>query len=176
MVVGKHGYVGLSAVDERQIDIAAAIDPKTLNQAVRPVDAVTRILVESGMDPVPFAADSAWLATPALTRYSRHVAGRRVFLLGDAIGYVEPFTGEGMSWALASAEAVVPFAVSTQETWSELEALRWTHWVRRQSSERQFTCRILSRCLRHPRLAAWIVTCCHRLPKLRHELMRRTCQ
>ena len=38
-----------------------------------------------------------------------------LFVLGDAAGYVEPFTGEGMAWAFAAAEAVVPLAIRAIE-------------------------------------------------------------
>ena len=44
-----------------------------------------------------------WRGTPPLTRRAPSLAAERVFVLGDAAGYVEPFTGEGMAWALASA-------------------------------------------------------------------------
>ncbi len=36
----------------------------------------------------------------------------RVFLIGDAAAYVGPITGEGMSWAIRSAEAAVPSVVA----------------------------------------------------------------
>ena len=39
------------------------------------------------------------------------LAAERVFLLGDAAGYVEPFTGEGMAWAVTSGIAVAPLAL-----------------------------------------------------------------
>lgn len=39
----------------------------------------------------------------------------RVFVLGDAAGYLEPFTGEGMSWAFASAERAHPFVMQAIE-------------------------------------------------------------
>ena len=34
------------------------------------------------------------------------MAGYRVMVVGDSCGYVEPFTGEGMSWAIRGAIAV----------------------------------------------------------------------
>jgi len=47
---------------------------------------------------------SAWRATPSLSHTTPLVAGAtgRVLRVGDAAGYVEPFTGEGIGWALAS--------------------------------------------------------------------------
>jgi flavin-dependent dehydrogenase len=46
-----------------------------------------------------------WLGTLPLTRRTPRPAGHRVLVVGDAAGYVEPFTGEGMAWALATASA-----------------------------------------------------------------------
>ena len=57
--------------------------------------------------------------TLPLTRTTSSVTLPRTFLLGDAGGYVEPFTGEGMSWALSAAAAVVPLAERVvREGWS----------------------------------------------------------
>ena len=61
------------------------------------------------VDPVLIAAvrSAAVRATPPLTRTAPLVSGSgRVFRVGDAAGYVEPFTGEGMGWALAAARVL----------------------------------------------------------------------
>ena len=61
-------------------------------------------------------AAATFRATPALTHAASLVVGEagRIFRVGDAAGYVEPFTGEGIGWALASARvftmAVAAFA------------------------------------------------------------------
>lgn len=176
MVVGKHGYVGFSVVDGGHVDIAAAIDPSFLKRLHGPENAVREILNDCGLHDLDGQQELVWLATPLLTRSSRQTAGRRVFLLGDAIGYVEPFTGEGMSWALASAEAIVPIAKSIQGSWSDQYANQWTDWVQNRSKASQQTCKLLSRCLRYPKLTAWMVFGCRWLPPLRRELMRRASQ
>jgi flavin-dependent dehydrogenase len=61
---------------------------------------------EAGEDyPDGLLADAVFRATPPLTHHTPPVAGAEanVFRVGDAAGYVEPFTGEGIGWALASA-------------------------------------------------------------------------
>jgi len=176
MIVGKHGYVGISAVDGERVDIAAAIDPDFLKRMRGPGNAVRQVLNECGLHDLDINCELVWLATPLLTRSSRQTAARRVFLLGDALGYVEPFTGEGMSWALASAEAIVPIVTTTQSDWSDQLANQWGQWVQHRSKASQRTCRLLSRCLRFPRITAWMVYGCRWLPPLRRELMRRASQ
>jgi flavin-dependent dehydrogenase len=40
-----------------------------------------------------------------------------LFVIGDAAGYVEPFTGEGMAWALAAADGLAPLAARAVGAW-----------------------------------------------------------
>ncbi len=176
MVAGKHGYVGISAVDGGRIDIAAAINPRILNRNCGPREAVEQILNECNVPNFKLDDRELWRATPALTRRSLRTSGRRVFLLGDAIGYVEPFTGEGMSWALASAEGIIPYVVAVLNHWSDPLASEWNRWIQKQTKSGQQTCRLLARCLRSPMLTAWVLTSCRWLPPLRHELLRRASQ
>ena len=111
MLVGKNGYAGICSTDGNCVDIAAAIDPASI-QTLGGIEQVVRgILKECNAPRIQWPEFSPWMATPALTRNSSKVVDRCVFLIGDAIGYVEPFTGEGMSWALASAEAVMPHVI-----------------------------------------------------------------
>jgi 2-polyprenyl-6-methoxyphenol hydroxylase-like FAD-dependent oxidoreductase len=51
---------------------------------------------------------TVWRLVPSLTRRPKRVAEERLFLIGDAAGYVEPITGEGMLWAIMSACAIAP--------------------------------------------------------------------
>jgi flavin-dependent dehydrogenase len=73
-----------------------------------------------------------------------------VLLLGDAAGYVEPFTGEGMAWALAAATAVAPVAARGAFEWSHSIEREWQTMLRRLVTNRQRWCRVLALALRHP--------------------------
>ena len=46
-------------------------------------------------------------------------------LLGDAAGYSEPFTGEGIGWALASAVTAVPVAINNLRRWDSHAVRQW---------------------------------------------------
>ena len=83
----------------------------------------------------------------------RSVANDRVALVGDAAGYVEPFTGEGMSWALTSAE-VLGEVVADQSPgdWTPAVARRYARAWRDRIGRRQWRCRLVSWSLGHPRL------------------------
>jgi flavin-dependent dehydrogenase len=115
MAIGRHGYVGLVRNEAGALNLAAAFDRPHLIAAGGPAASAAEVLAEAGFDPLPEAAAASWRATPALTRRSNPPAADRVLLLGDAAGYVEPFTGEGMGWALVGALAVVPLVLQGQQ-------------------------------------------------------------
>jgi flavin-dependent dehydrogenase len=97
-----------------------------------------------------------------------------VFLLGDSIGYVEPFTGEGMSWAFASAEAIMPLVSRTVGSpWDESLSREWTAWVQSQRRHKQNTCWWISRQLRRLSVAAWTLRLCNSIYPIRAALIRK---
>ena len=112
MTVGRHGYCGLIRLEDGRIDLAAAVDRHLLAGEGGPAGAIASLLElaagagpwADGLHPILAALPHAsFRATPPLTHHSPRIAGvtRRIFRVGDAAGYVEPFTGEGIGWALA---------------------------------------------------------------------------
>ncbi|MHB1561709.1 MAG: NAD(P)/FAD-dependent oxidoreductase, partial [Isosphaeraceae bacterium] len=74
-------------------------------------------------------------------------------VLGDAAGYVEPFTGEGIAWALASARAVAGPALDAIERWDARLVGGWARRHGRVVGRRQAICRAAAAVLRRPWLA-----------------------
>jgi menaquinone-9 beta-reductase len=148
MAVGKHGYVGAVQCEGDQVNVAAAVDVQAL-QRRGPAETTGSILQEAGCSVAGIAA-AQWRGTRPLACTARRVAGERLFVLGDATGYVEPFTGEGMAWALASAVDVVALAEQACSAWDPRLAETWE--ARHASTQRreQRVCRAVSRFLRHP--------------------------
>jgi flavin-dependent dehydrogenase len=122
---------------------------------------------------VPRLVELPWRGTPALTRRAVRLWAERVLVLGDAAGYVEPFTGEGISWALASAVAVTPLAVRAAAHWDTSVGREWATVHGRVIAGRQGTCRVTARVLRHPRLFGPIIRLLGRWPGLAAPVMRR---
>jgi flavin-dependent dehydrogenase len=151
------GYVGLVRVEEGRLDVAAALDPEVAVTMGGPGALATRILHASGLPDVPHLDVAPWRGTPLLTRRAPRLAAERLFALGDAAGYVEPFTGEGIAWALASAEAVVPLALRAVARWEPALADSWADAYRNAVGGRQGLCRWLARLLRHPTLLQGVV-------------------
>lgn len=149
MATHRAGYVGLVRTETGSLNIAAALDPRFVTAAGGPGPASATIVHEAGF-PAGGVADLDWTGAPPLTRHPAALAADRVFLIGDAAGYVEPFTGEGIGWAIGSATAVVPFVHRALAGWCPAIAADWAAAYRRTIGRRQRLCRLIARGLRSP--------------------------
>lgn len=150
MAIGRAGYVGVVRVEEDHVHVAAALDPHFIRQCGSPGRSVASVLEDAGV-PVDGAFDSFdWLGTLPLTRRTLRPVGRRVLLVGDAAGYVEPFTGEGMAWALATAGAATSFIQRGLREWGEPLEREWLAACNSLTGRQRRTCRIIARTLRAP--------------------------
>jgi len=172
MVVAHAGYVGLVRDESGRLNIAAAVDPSALH-GTRPDKVIASILSSCGLEPLRGRHVAAWQGTPALTRSPATVAGERLFRLGDASGYVEPFTGEGMCWAMSSAVAVAPLALAGADSWDASLAAAWRvhHGAALRRARR--LCRVLTPALRQPWLVQGALATLNVLPGLATPFVRR---
>ena len=154
MAVGRGGYVGLVRVEGGEINLACAFDRALLQGSGGATGACQQILAEAGFAPLPALEEAAWQLTAALSRRTRPLAGHRLLLLGDAAGYVEPFTGEGMGWALTCSLAALPLVLRGMEHWDNSIETDWSSLHHRWVTQRQTFCRALAQVLRHPG-ASW---------------------
>jgi flavin-dependent dehydrogenase len=171
MAVGRHGYVGAVEIESRRVNVAAAIDPEFLKAQGTATRAIRSILEDAGVRAAPSLDVIDWAGTIPLTRCLTSPAARGIFVLGDAAGYVEPFTGEGMAWAFSGAEAVVPFVRRAVE--SHAPGLE-DEWVRAYASSvgrEQRWCRVMAHLLRSPALVAFLVVLLRRRPGLARPVL-----
>jgi flavin-dependent dehydrogenase len=178
MAVGRRGYVGLVRVRGGLLNVAAALDRDFVRTMGGPAGAAAAVLDEAGAPPVPALAGSSWQGTVALTRRTRPVAGHRLFLIGDAAGYVEPFTGEGMGAALTSAMAAAPLIIrgASVPGWDAALEAAWGRLHRRLVGRQELLCRGLTAALRHPWLARAAFEVAARSPAFSGALVRRVYQ
>ena len=153
MAVGHGGYVGLVRVESGEINLACAFDRPMLGSGGGAALLCQKILAEAGFATLPGLKESAWQLTAALSRHTIPLAGHRLLLLGDAAGYVEPFTGEGMGWALTSSLAALPLVLRGLEHWDGAIETEWRRLHRRWVAQKQRSCRVLAVVLRHPRIS-----------------------
>lgn len=174
MACGKGGYAGIVVLENGFLDVAAALyDPSGVSRLMPIGERITQILNEANM-PVPpelrpentAATEIQWKGTPLLHR-QRQVASGRILAIGDAAGYVEPFTGEGMAWALRTAKIAADCiagdgwsnskngnAYTTPQTSTEILAATspgesYRKQYHRILSKRRLPCRIVAKSLRH---------------------------
>jgi len=172
MACAAEGYVGQVVVEDGRVDVGAALDPLAVKAAGGAGELAAKIIVAAGFAPAPNLASLHWKGTPHLTRQAPRLGGLRHFVLGDAAGYVEPFTGEGMAWALAGATQVAPLALrGASRGWDDDLLARWRAAYRRSVKRRQLVCRISARMLRSPRATNVVVRVLSVIPGLSRPLL-----
>jgi len=172
MAVGRGGYVGQVCLENGALDVAAALDRRMLANTGNPADAARRIVERAGL---PWPAELSrlkWHGTPTLTRRLAHVAAHRVLVAGDAGAYVEPFTGEGMTWAMLTGAAVAPIACEAIDGEPRQAADRWEAMHRRLLGRRMIICRAVCRLLRSERLAGAAIAIAKRFPWLAAPILQ----
>lgn len=174
MAVGRGGYVGAVRVETGALNLAGAFDPAALRRAGGPAPLARMILAEAGFAPLAEQHGTAgWQLTAPLTRRTEPLGSHRLLLLGDAAGYVEPFTGEGMGWALTAAMASLPLVLRGLVGWDPALLPQWQHQHRRWVARRQRVCRGLALLLRHPTATATLQRSAALLPAVAGPLLQR---
>ncbi len=166
MVHGPGGYVGLVRVEKGQLNVGAALEPSFVKTAGGTGEAAAALVAGAGLPLAPLLRSLRWRGTPPLTFRRRGLAREHLFVLGDAGGYVEPFTGEGMAWALAGALALAPLVDAAVKGWDPHLGRRWERTYRRVVGRRQHLCRLVAATLRRPALTAAVITLLRAAPPL----------
>lgn len=175
MACGPQGYLGLLRVEGAGLPVAAAVDPAWLRSVGGPARAAAALLVSAGLPEIPGLDGAEWKGTPALTRRRRTRAAERMFVVGDAAGYVEPFTGEGIGWALAGGAAVAEFALQGLAgggAWNARAEAGWNRWYGCAIRPRQRVCALVTGALRRPPLVAAGVSVLAAIPGALAALIR----
>ncbi len=152
MTSGNGGYVGLVRLEDGRLDLAAAFDPIAIKKHGS-MGALAKSLLQEMNWPLPLDIETApWRGTPALTGHIEQVASERLFVIGDAAGYIEPFTGEGMAWAFTGANFVAPLIAKGAACWEPGLAKQWTLKYKAHITNRQGICKVIAFLLRWPLL------------------------
>ncbi len=150
MAIGRFGYVGMTMIPGERLHIAASVDALRLRDQ-GPEALVREIVAQSGCGDLPgLRTGSRWRGTPPLNSRTTSLASNRVFVTGDAASYVEPFTGEGIRWALESGVGVVPLVRQAAAGWTDSIGREWADWYRQNIEVRQRLCRKLAAGLKRP--------------------------
>lgn len=172
MVIGRGGYVGGVRVEHGQYDLAAALDVDFLKAKGTIANAVNDIFRQAGFGEIAEVSDAEWKGTPLLTRRPEQIAGERWFAVGDAAGYVEPFTGEGMAWAMNGALALAPIVQESVKQWQPRAIQEWSKMHQRKIASHQWPCRMLAQMLRWPVLTSGLVSGLRLFPGLAQPVLQ----
>ena len=107
------GYSGQAPVNETELNLCLVGTPPTIS--------ALRQWAERHFD---LAADQPWRTITPLTRAPIPAARENLFLVGDAARVVEPFTGEGIFYALRSGELAAGAIVKITRGQDRQSALR----------------------------------------------------
>lgn len=172
MAVCKTGYVGMVQLNCGSWNIAAAVDRRLLQSSSNSSDAIASVLRSAGISQISVNG-LQFKGTVDLTRSTTPIASGRTLLLGDSVGYIEPFTGEGIAWALESGwQAAQLFDESTKSFGEHLEAA-WIKSYGRTIRRRQRLCRIVSRLLRSSIAIRSIAALLRKRPQLATSIVDR---
>jgi geranylgeranyl reductase family protein len=98
----KQGYSGQAPVNENELNVCLVAKPRDIEG-----------LKEWALKRFAILHDHPWRTITPLTRAPLAPAHENLFLIGDAARVVEPFTGEGIYYALRSGELAANAAVKT---------------------------------------------------------------
>ena len=177
MAVHRGGYVGLVRLEDGRLDLAAALEPLLTRQAGSPRAAAKHILGQVGLPYLPCFDQGHWLGTAPLTRHRQALAAERLFIIGDAACYSEPFTGEGIAWATGSALLVVPLAASAIENWNDSLIADWHSQHKKMIGKKQAVSRRLGALLRNDQFSRLAIAgVLKHLPGLAKPIVDRVCR
>jgi len=171
MATGRGGYVGLVRLEDGRLDVAAAFDSGFVKSSGGLGPSAVALLHGVGWPMPAGLAEAHWRGTPALTRRPQRRAERGVFRVGDAAGYVEPFTGEGIAWAIMSAAALAPIAARAAKGWDDSLAREWEFVHRRLIAPRQRICRWIAWGLRSPAITGLAIRALQIFPRLSRPMV-----
>ena len=167
MHVGNAGYVGLVRINETHMHLAAALDPAACKTAGGPAILVENILRDSlGPEFTPSSPFPKFRGTGPLTRKRIRLGGHRVLAIGDACGYIEPFTGEGIAWAAMGAREAADLLPEPAQPWPKNLPQHWKKRHHQIIASRQRWCRTMRPMMRHPTIAPVIIAAAHMLPSI----------
>ncbi|MEM1423230.1 MAG: FAD-dependent monooxygenase [Planctomycetota bacterium] len=171
MCVGHDGYCGVARLADGRAVVAAALTTSSVRGGGGGAgDAMERLMSENGVH--ARLERRGMRSAPTLTRRRTGVEERgRVFVVGDASGYVEPFTGEGMSWALRAGEMVRDHALRALEGTYERGA--WASAVGGERGRATLGCRAVTAVLRRPALTGVCARAARLAPGLASAVARR---
>ena len=150
-------YIGLNPIGPRTLNLSALCDPAELRRATAMEFINRRTQASEHLRPriAPLTNAASVRATFPAAASVRDVVTTNAALIGDASGFLDPLTGEGIYQALWTARAL---ASEVSRAWSNDTALnaslrRYANQRRRQHRGKRWCCQAFQAIIRRPRLS-----------------------
>ena len=166
MNVAEGGYVGLVKLSDGRIHMGAALDPRACRKAGTATALIRKILSDCLGPRIAGLEKAKFFGVGRYTRRRTYPGAHRVLAVGDAIGYVEPFTGEGIAWAVCSAREATALLPDPDADWPECLVQSWAKRHHIIIGRGQWLCRALRYMVRHPNLASAAVAFASAFPTI----------
>lgn len=169
MACDDDGYVGMAKLENNRVEIAAALASGSAAASKRsPIERIEAILAASELGACTLDDRSTLMTTPPLRR-TRLAGAGRVLAIGDAAGYVEPFTGEGMTWAMQSGIAAADLIAKSADA---CVGGLWDQHLNVLLRRKKLTCRLVTAALRRPVARRAVAQTLNLWPSLATPLIR----
>jgi menaquinone-9 beta-reductase len=158
--VGGGGYCGVAPLSATRANVACVLDQRELRAACGDLEAFYRARLAAWPGVAPRLTGARLEGPPRaigpLALENRGATAPGALLVGDAAGFFDPFTGEGVTLALRSAEWAVSAAHAAldRRDVSGLEAYEHTRW--RATRDKFRLNRLLYQTIARPRLANFV--------------------
>lgn len=96
----RDGYLGVNGIEENLTNVCGISPERVLRKYDFDFDVVATLAPGAAERLRPLRRRMAWLATGPLTFASAHASSPGVYPAGDALGFVDPFTGSGIMNAM----------------------------------------------------------------------------
>lgn len=169
MIIGEDGYVGIVRCGPQHINIAACIN----RPSVRPKSTFTAVvdLLGNSNTYVENLAGERWVGTPCLSHSLKTLSWERIFVIGDAAEYSEPFTGQGIGWALTASMTLMPYITSHLQLSPANQWEVWSNCYKNLLNRQQRFSRALSFFLHRPFLTKMSLRATRQMPGLTELLL-----
>ena len=155
----EHGYSGLASVGDGQLNLCLVARPPRLD-AMKTWARAT------------FAIDPEWRTITPLARAPVAPVQGDLLLVGDAARVVEPFTGEGIAYALATGELAARHLLADDPAGyaaAHRALYRGRLWINHLARLACLHPRLATLLLRQPRALTWLTTKVTRAPRASAE-------
>jgi flavin-dependent dehydrogenase len=165
------GYMGVVNCGGGVLHVAGLVDGHADPASRAPLNFVLQtarshaLLRKIGFDRMPAGQMQHLKAIGPMPWLPWKVASGALVLAGDAAGYIDQFTGEGMGWAIESAELIGQVAANcSNQRWTAAASHQYDAAWRQTVVRRQLICRALMWALARPRITTMMMRIGERLP------------